>query len=133
MLVAVVLVCWVAAQVAVRVWAVRMTIPPPVPQDVQERVRTLCADGEQRRAQRLLRRELPTRALEAAAAVRHLDQGDVLFTSWGEMARDLDPVVAERVRALDAEGDRARALRAVRRATGLSPTGSVRLVDALVA
>ncbi len=131
--VAVVLLVWMGLQIAVRVWAARQTVAPPVPEAVQERVRMLCADDEHARARRMLRRELPTGRLEASAAVRHLAAGRTLFTSWDEMARDLDPVVAERVRSFDAEGERVQALRAVRRATGLSLLGSVRLVDALVA
>lgn len=131
--VAVVLVLWMGLTIAVRVWAARQTVAPPVPEAMQERVRILCADDDHARARRMLRREVPTRPLEASAAVRHLAAGRTLFTSWDEIARDLDPVVAERVRSLAAEGERGQALRAVRRATGLSMVGSVRLVDALVA
>ena len=123
----------VALMVWARVLAHRATTPPPVPESVQERVRSLLAGGRRRRARRAVRREVPTGSIEAAVTVREIAAGRTLPTSWAEMAAGLDEDLRERVTALSAAGERTTALREVRAATGISLHGSVRLVEAITA
>lgn len=126
-----------AAAVALMVWARvlahRATTPPPVPETVQEAVRVLLGQGRRRQARRAVRRQVPTGSIEAAVTVREVAAGRVLPTSWAQMAAGLDPDLRERVVCLSAAGERTTALREVRAATGISLTGSVRLVEAITA
>lgn len=133
LVVAVLFTAAVALMVWARVLAHRATTPPPVPETVQERVRTLLSRGRRRRARRAVRREVPTGAIEAAVTVREIAAGRTLPTSWAEMAAGLDRDLRERVVALSAAGERTAALREVRAATGISLSGSVRLVEAITA
>lgn len=123
----------VALMVWARVLAHRATTPPPVPQAVQARVHVLLADGRRRRARREVRRGVPTGSIEASVTVREIAAGRVLPTSWAEMAAGLDEDLRARVADLVGAGERTTALREVRAATGISLSGSVRLVDALTA
>ena len=122
-----------AMMVWARVLAHRATTPPPVPSTVQERARSLLAQGRARRARRVVRRQVPTGSVEAAVTVREIAAGRALPTSWAEMAAGLDEGLRERVVSLSAAGERTTALREVRAATGISLIGSVRLVDAITA
>lgn len=133
LVVALLFVAAVALMVWARVLAHRATAPPPVPEAVQETVRSLLSGGQRRRARRVVRRGVPTGSIEAAVTVREIGAGRVLPASWAEMAAGLDEDLRARVVDLSAAGERTTALREVRAATGISLTGSVRLVDALTA
>ncbi|MFF3665594.1 ribosomal protein L7/L12 [Microtetraspora malaysiensis] len=101
---------------------------PPIPRDLQERVRELCAEGKKIHAIKALRDGTGLSLKEAKDVVDALDAGRSVPTPQPDgQPGDL----ASRVRELKAAGRAEQAVFLVRGETGMSQTEAETFVDAL--